>query len=181
MWKKQSPRDSVACCRSYHVCVKACGVENPRLFEHHMCANKHCSKPFPDLPRETWQARKDDYCGNCGDGRFKIVCGEPHPVKRCAAVLAVCDWHRISIVSSPSEVFCAGGGTYTSREGSRESLRVLNSGQLMARAEIMMIQPVILQVKGSISWMKKLGTRWVGIETGPQPIQLPCGCVGLTH
>jgi hypothetical protein len=68
--------------RTYYICVKACGTADPRRFEHHMCPNKHCCRPYPELPRDEWRQHMNDYCDHCGEKRFKIVCGEPHPRKR---------------------------------------------------------------------------------------------------
>jgi hypothetical protein len=73
------------CCRTYHLCSRAFGVENPHAFEHHMCTN--CCKVFPDLRREIWGAHIGDYCENCGEPRFKIVAGTPMPRKRCVSHL----------------------------------------------------------------------------------------------
>jgi predicted nucleic acid-binding Zn-ribbon protein len=62
------------------VCSGAAGVENPQMFEEHICTM--CCKLFPNLPREVWAAHVDDYCPHCGENRFKIVAGMPRARKR---------------------------------------------------------------------------------------------------
>jgi hypothetical protein len=83
------------------VCVKACGVKNPRAFEMHLCPNPECCRVFPQLDPEQWAAQIHDYCPFCGSHRFKIRAGEPVAAKRCAVncesssvlrYLACCHW-----------------------------------------------------------------------------------------
>lgn len=182
---------SVMYCRSYHVCVKACGTENPRRFEHHMCPNKHCCKDFPDRPRDHWRNHIDEYCTNCGEKRFKIVCGEPHPVKRwvspstCSIHLCACTIHLKTNTPTNEhsqllsyQLWVAGGGTWELRTPSRQSLHVPSSGQHMDLAGTMMTPAAILQARGSISLMVSQGIRLAGTDQLQHHLLL-CGGVGL--